>query len=60
MVFGVALDLCVRQAVEGLLGIGGIKVYLLRDAVKALGLNGDNEVMEELKNRALRLYRLLI
>jgi nicotinamidase/pyrazinamidase len=55
VVFGVALDLCVRQAAEGLLGIGGIKVYLLRDAVKGLGVKGDAEVIEELKVKGVEI-----
>lgn len=55
VVFGVALDLCVRQAVEELLGLGGIKVHLLRDAVKALGLKGDDEVIEELKSKGVEI-----
>ncbi len=38
VVFGVALDLCLRMAVEGLIKMGGMKLYLLRDAVKTLGL----------------------
>jgi nicotinamidase/pyrazinamidase len=55
VVFGVALDLCVRMAVEGLLGMGNIKVYLLRDAVKGLGLRGDDTVLEEFKNKGVEL-----
>jgi nicotinamidase/pyrazinamidase len=58
VVFGVALDLCVRQAVEELLGMGGIKVYLLRDAVKGLGLKGDDEVIEELKSKGVEIISL--
>jgi nicotinamidase/pyrazinamidase len=57
VVFGVALDLCVRQAVEGLLEMGGIKVYLLRDAVKGLGVKGDSEVVNELKKRGVEIIK---
>jgi nicotinamidase/pyrazinamidase len=58
VVFGVALDLCVRQALEELLRIGGIKIYLLRDAVKALGLNAENSVINELKTKGIHIISL--
>jgi nicotinamidase/pyrazinamidase len=57
VVFGVALDLCVRQAVEGLLGMG-VKVYLLRDAVKGLGVKGDDEVIVELSKKGVEIITL--
>ncbi len=47
IVFGVALDLCVRQTVEGLSEMGGIQLYLLRDAVKGLGTRTDDEVIAD-------------
>jgi nicotinamidase/pyrazinamidase len=55
VVFGVALDLCVRQLAEELIKRGGIKLYLLRDAVKALGFKGDDEVIEELKSKGVEI-----
>ena len=55
VIFGVALDLCVRQAVEELLRIGGIKVYLLRDAVKALGLTSETKVLKEFETRGINI-----
>jgi nicotinamidase/pyrazinamidase len=55
VVFGVALDLCVRQTIEGLLKIGGTNLYLLRDAVKTLGLNADKEVVGELKDMGVEI-----
>jgi nicotinamidase/pyrazinamidase len=55
VVFGVALDLCVRMAVEGLIKMGGMKLYLLRDAVKTLGLNADKEVVGELKDKGVEI-----
>lgn len=55
VVFSVPLDLCVRQVMEQLSKQGGIKLYLLRDAVKALGLKGENEVMEELKSKGVEI-----
>ena len=58
VVFGVALDLCVNQLVEGLIKMGGIKVYLLRDAVKGLGTKPDNDVLEEFKNKGVEITSL--
>jgi nicotinamidase/pyrazinamidase len=58
VIFGVALDLCVRQAVEGLISIGGIKVCLLRDAVKALGLTGEARVIKEFKTKGVNVISL--
>jgi len=55
VVFGVPLDLCVRQTVEGLLKMSGITVYLLRDAVKTLGLRGGDEVMDELRTKGVEI-----
>jgi nicotinamidase/pyrazinamidase len=55
VVFGVALDLCLRMAVEGLVKMGGMKLYLLRDTVKTLGLNADKEVLGELKNMGVEI-----
>ena len=55
VVFGVPLDLCVRQAVEGLLGTGNIKVYVLRDAVKGLGLKGNDVVLEEFRTKGVEI-----
>ncbi len=47
MVFGVALDVCVRHAIEGLLEWGKAQVYLITDAVKGLGIVPDEQVFEE-------------
>ncbi|MFH1370231.1 MAG: isochorismatase family protein [Planctomycetota bacterium] len=58
VIFGVALDLCIRQAVEGLLRIGGIKVYLVRDAVKALGLTGEAKVIKEFESKGVNIISL--
>jgi nicotinamidase/pyrazinamidase len=57
VVFGVALDLCVRQAVEGLLGMG-VKVYLLCDVVKGLGIKRDDEVIGELSKKGVEIISL--
>jgi nicotinamidase/pyrazinamidase len=55
VVFGVPLDLCVCQVMEQLIEQGGIKLYLLRDAVKTLGLSGENEVMDELRTKGVEI-----
>ncbi|MGA2092554.1 MAG: cysteine hydrolase family protein [Sedimentisphaerales bacterium] len=55
VVFGVALDLCVQQAIEGLSEVGSIKLYLLRDAVKTLGLKGDEAVLEEFRKKGVEI-----
>jgi nicotinamidase/pyrazinamidase len=58
VIFGVALDLCLRMVIEGLLKIGGMKLYLLRDAVKALGIKSDKEVLAELKTKGVEIISL--
>ena len=58
VIFGVALDLCLRMAVEGLLNMGSMKLYLLRDAVKGLGTKPDNDVLEEFKNKGVEIMSL--
>jgi nicotinamidase-related amidase len=55
VVFGVALDLCVRQVIEGLSRVGDIELYLLRDAVKALGLKGVDETTAEFKKKGVEI-----
>lgn len=58
VIFGVAIDLCLRMVVNGLLKIGGMKLYLLRDAVKTLGLKSDKEVLGELKTKGVEIISL--
>jgi nicotinamidase/pyrazinamidase len=58
VVFGVALDLCVSQAVESLIGMGGIKLYILRDAVKALGFEGDEEILEGFRKKGVEIIKI--
>ena len=58
VVFGIALDLCLRMAVEGLLKMGGMKLYLLRDVVKTLGIKSDKEVIAELKTKGVEIITL--
>jgi len=58
VVFGVALDLCVRQMVEGLIKTGGIKLYLVGDAVKGIGVKSDEEVIEELRAKGVEIIAI--
>jgi len=55
VVFGVALDLCVRMTVEGLLKIGNMRLYLVRDAVKSLGVKKDTEVFAGMKKKSVEI-----
>jgi nicotinamidase/pyrazinamidase len=55
MIFGVALDLCVKMAAEELLKTKEIKVYVVQDAVKSLGLKGDEAVLEEFKQKGVEI-----
>jgi nicotinamidase/pyrazinamidase len=55
VVFGVALDLCVRLTVEGLSRTRGLKVYLLRDAVKGLGVRGNDEIIRKLSQKGVEI-----
>jgi nicotinamidase/pyrazinamidase len=58
IVFGVALDMCVRQVVDGLSKMDGIKLYVLRDAVKALGLTGEARVIKEFETKGVNAISL--
>ncbi len=55
VVFGVALDLCLKMVVEGLIKTGGTKIFVLRDAVKSLGLKSDEAVLEEFKKKGVEI-----
>lgn len=55
VVFGVALDLCLKMVVDGLINRGGMKIYVLRDAVKSLGLKSDEAVLEEFKKKGVEI-----
>jgi nicotinamidase/pyrazinamidase len=55
VIFGVALDLCLRMVVEGLIKTGNIKLYVLRDAVKSLGLKGNEAVLEEFRKKGVEI-----
>jgi nicotinamidase/pyrazinamidase len=63
VIFGVALDLCIRQVVDELSRMGSInppsawkvKLYVLWDAVKALGFTGEDEVMMEFRTKGVEI-----
>lgn len=53
VVYGVALDVCVRFAVEGMLDRGE-RVYLVEDATWGLGLRDSQELLAEWEARGLK------
>ncbi len=42
VVYGVAIDYCVRTAIEGLMNFGDLEIYLVIDAIE--GINEDNSL----------------
>jgi nicotinamidase/pyrazinamidase len=58
VIFGVALDLCLRMAVEGLLKMGGMKLYLLKDAVKGLGIQPNDTVLEKFRQQGVEIISI--
>ena len=53
-VYGVATDYCVRAACLGLIK-AGLKVYLVRDAIKAVTKKGEIDTLRLLKNKGVVL-----
>jgi nicotinamidase/pyrazinamidase len=53
IIFGVALDLCLRMVVEGLLKMGDMKLCILKDAVKGLGIKSNNSVLEKFRKQGV-------
>ncbi len=49
-VFGVALEFCVSYVLRGLARYGGIRLYVLRDAVKGLGSRSEDDIYGELED----------
>lgn len=58
VVFGVALDVCVYYAVEGLLSWGKTDIILLKDVVQGLGIKDDQEVLREFRRKGVKLREL--
>lgn len=49
-IFGVALDFCVSCVVHGLRRFEGIKLCVLKDAVKGLGTKPESEILDEFRD----------
>jgi len=58
VVFGVALDFCVYYVVQGLRRFSDIKLCLLKDVVKGLGVRPDNEIFDELGQMGVEITEL--
>ena len=58
VVFGVALDFCVYYVVRGLSKLSGMQLYLLKDAVKGLGVRPDHEIFDELGQMGVGITEL--
>lgn len=58
VVFGVALDVCVRHVVSGLLNWGRADIILLEDVVKGLGIKKDEDVLREFVQSGVRIKQL--
>jgi nicotinamidase/pyrazinamidase len=54
-VFGVALDFCVRYALQGLAEHAGIKRILLRDVVKGLDPKTEDGIINELRDAGVEI-----
>jgi len=58
VVFGVALDVCVDQALRGLYNFPDIKLYLIKDAVKGLEIRPAEELFDEYKKMGVEITEL--
>jgi nicotinamidase-related amidase len=58
VVFGVALDVCVRNAVEGLLRWGKCSVILLKDVTKGLGIIKEKALLTDFAERGVQIKTL--
>jgi nicotinamidase-related amidase len=58
VVFGVALDFCVYYVVQGLSKLPDIKLCLLKDVVKGLGVRPDDEIFDELRQMGVEITEL--
>jgi len=54
VVYGVALDLCDRYAVEGFLTLAGWEVWLVEDAVKAIRPEVAPELLQDWRRRGVK------
>jgi nicotinamidase/pyrazinamidase len=58
VVFGVALDVCVRNSVLGLLDWGGAEVFVITDAVRGLQIRPDEQVLAEFADEGAKMLSL--
>ncbi len=58
IVFGVALDICVNNAVRGLIKWGRTETIVLSDVVKGLGTQKDDDVYARFRERGVRIMTL--
>lgn len=58
ILFGVALDVCVLHAVNGLLLWGKTEIILLKDAVEGLQIISNEYLYKQLKNKGVRIAEL--
>jgi len=54
-VFGVALDFCVKFALQGLIGHDGINCVLLRDVVKGLDPKTEDGIIDDLRQTGVEI-----
>ena len=55
VVFGVALEFCVYYVVRGLSRFAGVKLCLLQDVVKGLGVRPEQEMLDEFKQMGVEI-----
>ena len=58
IVFGVALDICVNNAVRGLIKWGRTEIIVLSDVVKGLGTQKDEDVYARFRKGGVRMMTL--
>ena len=58
IVFGVALDVCVDQALRGLFKFPDIKLFLLKEAVKGLDISPVDELFDEYNKMGIEITEL--
>ncbi|MBN1805634.1 MAG: isochorismatase family protein [Sedimentisphaerales bacterium] len=60
VVFGVALDVCVDQTLRGLGKFPEVKLFLLKEAVKGLGIRPVDELFKEYKKMGVEITELKV
>lgn len=58
VVFGVALEFCVYYVVRGLSRFAGVKLCLLQDVVKGLGVRPEQETLDEFRRMGAEITTL--